>query len=132
MSDEPVNPDPRHPRRRRRGHRGVVTVVSPPAVAAWDVDQVAARALAILRLEVGDVDESRIRGDAQAACALVDAWVDHCESGTPPTSTMLASAVDATINLYRGGVAASFPGTPGPLDGSLSIAGRDRQRFGVS
>ena len=106
--------------------------MSPPAVAAWDVDAVAARALTILRLEVGDVDESRIRGDAQAACALVDAWVDHCDSGAPPSLTMLASAVDATVNLYRGGVTAAFPGTPGPLDGSMSIAGRDRQRFGVS
>ena len=116
--------------------------VAPPAAADWDVEEVAAQALAILRLGSGDVDKDRVQRAAVVACGRVDSFVDRATS-SDPTPAMVDGAVQATINLYRRkdapfGVADSWSTDTVPVDvpGSPIAGARaeivpDKHRWGV-
>jgi len=73
-------------------------LVAPPATNPWDVADVAARALAVLRLDPADADAARIDAAALAAVALVDAELDMV---TPYASAAVipAPVLDAAVNL---------------------------------
>jgi hypothetical protein len=72
----------------------------PPATNLWDVEAIAAKALAVLRLGSGDVDAGRVREAADTAVIKVDEYVDRVEPATP-TPAMITAAVQATIEIYR-------------------------------
>jgi hypothetical protein len=74
--------------------------VTPPATADWDYEDVAAKALAILRLDGTDIDAGRVSDQAVVACGQVDHDVDKL-AAAPPSPAMIDSAVATTIALYR-------------------------------
>lgn len=74
--------------------------VPPPAVALWDVEDVAAQALAVLRLDTADVDADRVQQCAVVACSDVDAYVDKLVAAEP-TPRMVQTAVARAVQLYR-------------------------------
>lgn len=76
------------------------TAAVPPAANEWVVDDIATAALAVLRLGDPDVDAQRVKDAALVACAQVDHAVDHLEP-TLPTPSMIDSAVQVTVELYR-------------------------------
>jgi hypothetical protein len=86
------------------GARTVRDVSTPPASAVWyDIDATSAAVLAQLRLEVSDVDESRVRALVPAAAAHIDAYCDRVTplSGPPPDAMVDAVLQQVTIELYR-------------------------------
>lgn len=72
----------------------------PPATNLWDVDRIVARALEVLRLGTDDPDTPRVYDAAQAACPLIDVYVDHVEPAAV-SQLMETAAVQITIELYR-------------------------------
>jgi hypothetical protein len=120
-----------------------VSEVAPPAGALWDVDDIAQRALAVLRLGPGDVDETRVQDAVVAATARIDSMLDQPEPVTP-TGPMTDSAVQVTVGLYRrkdaplgvtdawsaDTVALTVPGSP--LAGVRAELLPDKARWGVS
>jgi hypothetical protein len=79
--------------------------VAPPAAAPWDVEDIASRALAILRLDDTDDDAPRVQTAAIEATELADQFLDYAE--TPWTSSseipapVVGGAVNLTVELYR-------------------------------
>lgn len=76
-------------------------VGSPPAQAIWDVDDIAKRAMAVLRLDGDDVDADRVADAAAAAVEDVDTYVDRTQPAAP-SARMVDAAVARTIGRYRG------------------------------
>lgn len=77
--------------------------VAAPAANPWDTADVAAQAMAVLRLEAGDPDEGRILEHAATAADKIDGHldlVDPYEDGMIP-GAVIAVAVSVTVELYR-------------------------------
>jgi hypothetical protein len=120
-----------------------VVIPPAPAVNLWDVQAVAASALAVLRLGSGDVDEGRVEAAAMSACTLIDHDVDRLDPITP-TANMNDSAVQVTVELYRrkdgpfgttdawsqDTVPVVLPGSP--LTAVLGELLPDKQRWGLA
>ena len=108
--------------------------VAPPAAAEWDVDDIAERALAVLRLRDDDVDATRVAAQAAAACQRVDELVDRPDTAAP-TTTMVEGAIALTVEMYATGGTGSLATT---ADGTIVIAGirllvrPARQRWGIA
>jgi hypothetical protein len=114
----------------------------PPAINLWDVESIAAKALAVLRLGSGDVDADRVREAAQVACDVCDYFIDAIEPLTP-TPNMIARAVQVTCEEYRRpGVAwgivgawsqdeVAFRVSSDPLAGVVMGLVPEKQRFGI-
>jgi len=79
-----------------------MTDVGPPAPATslWDINDVTDRALTVLRLHSGDVDEPRVGDAALVATGAVDSFVDAAEPFAP-SAAMVDAAVQVTVELYR-------------------------------
>lgn len=113
----------------------------PPATNLWDVQAIADKALAILRLGQGDVDASRVREAADTAVIKVDEYVDWVEPATP-TPDMVTAAVQVTIEIYRHppwGVvdawsqdAVAFRVSSDPLAGVIMTILGQKARWGIS
>jgi hypothetical protein len=112
----------------------------PPATNLWDVQAIAERALATLRLGGQDVDAGRVREAADTAVVKVDEYVDHVEPGEP-TAAMITAAVQVTTEIYRHppwGVldawsqdAIPFRVSSDPLAGVIMTILGDKQRWGI-
>lgn len=81
-----------------------MSTTAPPAANPWDVDDVSAAALAILRLEPADEDAPEVATSAGVACELVDAELDMAA----PFATVddipahvHRAAVFLTVEMYR-------------------------------
>ena len=115
----------------------------PPATSLWDLDELVAKALAVLRYGAGDVDEPRVRDAAATATEAIDYFLDAPEPLTP-TPNMVARAVQCTVEEYqRPGVMwgvvnawsadqVAFRISGDPLAGVLMGLLPHKQRFGVS
>lgn len=112
----------------------------PPAASTWDLEDVFAQTLAVLRLGQGDVDEDRVGRAVTVACSDVDSRVDRLES-IAPTPRMVETAIARAVQWYRSkdapfGVADSWStDTAGgvnaggdPLDNVLP----DKERWGLA
>lgn len=120
-----------------------MTVRVGPATNLWDVDRIVGRALEVLRLGADDPDTPRVYDSAQAACRLIDVYVDNVEP-VAISQPMEAAGVQVTIELYRrkdapfGVVDAwsqdtvAFRISGDPLAGVLMTLLPDKSRWGVA
>jgi len=89
-------------------------VVAPPAANTWDVAAITAAALAVLRLDAGDVDAARIGDAAEEATLRLDLELDAVDPiDTTGDPLYEGPAVSLTVALYRDkdaatGINASF------------------------
>ena len=109
----------------------------------WDVDELAAKALAVLRLGSGDVDVPRVRDAAVTATEAIDYFLDAYEP-LEVTPNMFARATQCTVEEYqRPGVmwgvvnawsadTVAFRISGDPLAGVLMGLLPQKQRFGVA
>jgi hypothetical protein len=78
--------------------------VAPPAANPWDLVELSARALDVLRLDAADDDAPRVELAVVEAVALVDAELD-LEVGYASSSSIPApvtgAAVTLAVELYR-------------------------------
>ena len=76
--------------------------VTPPVANVWDVNDITAQALAVLRMDDTDVDAGRVADAADVATVRLDAYldaVDPIDTTTMPDVTQ--AAVELTIEVYR-------------------------------
>jgi hypothetical protein len=121
-------------------HRNAVTdIASPPATGVWyDLDATVAAVLAILRLQGGDVDTTRIRAIIPGAALRIDVYVDRAViiDGPPPGADYQYALEQLTVQRYRRDAPVAVMGTFPVIDDETHlldtiIAGR-RERWGVS
>lgn len=77
---------------------------TPVGVPAWaDVLDIAAQALAVLRMDPTDQDAPRVEGAALSAVQLVDTYLDRADDPlvAPPPQPVNDAAVQVTVELYR-------------------------------
>ena len=99
-----------------------VAVSAPDQTVWWDAADVAAAAMKVLRLETGDVDETRVAGYVPAAGELVNAWQDRAPGDVipdPPPAGWTEALVQIVVELYR-----RKDAPPSSLDGALLGAWR--------
>lgn len=75
--------------------------VAAPARLPWVVEDVAAEALDILRLDPADDDAQRITSAAMEATELVDAELDFETAPATIPGPVVGAAVTLTVELYR-------------------------------
>lgn len=76
--------------------------VTPPAANGWDVNDIAAQALATLRMESDDVDAGRVADAAEVATRRLDAYLDAVTPiDTTAEPVLVQGAVELTIEVYR-------------------------------
>lgn len=78
--------------------------VYPPAALPWDLDEVTASALAVLRLDADDIDAQRVRDAAEAATVLLDQEVDMLNPWAGMSDIPIPvqyAATLLTVELYR-------------------------------
>jgi hypothetical protein len=78
-----------------------MTITPPDATVWWDVDEVTAAALAVLRLEAGDVDAARVRALVPTAGEQIAQYVDAVAVPVVIPATWDQAIVDVTVALYR-------------------------------
>ena len=121
--------------------------VAPPAVNPWDIEDIAAQALDVLRLDPSDMDAVRINTKAAEAVMLIDQYLDmdapYADTTALP-APIIGAAVTLTVELYRrkdapGGITDSWT-----VDGSFMRLSADvlkgvrstlrpyKSRFGVA
>jgi hypothetical protein len=100
-----------------------VTVTAPDVSVWWDVDVVAAAALAQLRLTDGDVDASRVADAVDPAGQSINQYLDRDPADAYDPTTAPAQVQDAvvqvTVELYR-----RKDAPPASIDGMLAGAWR--------
>jgi hypothetical protein len=119
-------------------------IVTPPAANPWDTAEIAAQALAVLRLDPADQDAARIAELAVEATELVDGYLDLEAPYDVIPSLVEGSAVTVTVELYRRkdapfGVSDAWSADGGvvrvssdPLRGVRGLLGRYKGRWGVA
>ena len=76
--------------------------VTPPAANVWDVEDIVARALAVLRMDGTDVDAARVADAVDAALAALDQELDAVDPiDTTARPDLIQSAVERGIEEYR-------------------------------
>lgn len=77
--------------------------VTAPAANPWDTADIAARAMAVLRLDQSDQDAGRIREHAATACDKIDGYLDLTEPYPADAipGAVQETAVSVTVELYR-------------------------------
>lgn len=76
----------------------------PTTLPGWATpSDIAARALAVLRLGTGDVDVPAVETSAVAALLLIDDFLDRRDDPViaPAPAPLTAAAVQTTVRLYR-------------------------------
>ena len=83
----------------------VTDIASPPATGVWyDLDATVAAVLAILRLQGGDVDTTRIRGDhprCRPAHRRLPSTVSTVIDGPPPAADYQYALEQLTVQRYQ-------------------------------
>lgn len=75
--------------------------VTTPAPLPWELEDIVARALDVLRLDPTDADAERIELAAVEATTLIEQSLDLHESPTTIPAPVVGAAVQVTIELYR-------------------------------
>ena len=76
--------------------------VAPPAANTWDVNDITAQALAVLRMDGTDVDAGRVADSADVAVARLDAYLDSVDPvDTTVIPELIQGAVELTVEVYR-------------------------------
>ena len=87
----------------------------PPATGIWyDVDATTAAVLAVLRLQGGDVDTSRIRAIVPTAANKIDVYVDRTTviDGPPPAPHIQHALEQLTVLRYQRNQPVNLGGFP--------------------
>lgn len=82
----------------------IAPLVAPPAVNPWDVEDIALRALDVLRLDPSDMDAARINTKAVEAVALIDNELDMVLpylGYTAIPAPVIGAAVTLTVELFK-------------------------------
>jgi hypothetical protein len=76
--------------------------VAAPVANVWDLNEITAQALAVLRLGPGDVDVARIEEAALIATVRLDGYLDAVEAvDTTALPDLVQGAVELNIEVYR-------------------------------
>lgn len=76
--------------------------VAAPVANVWDLNEITAQALAVLRLGPGDVDVACIEEAALVATIRLDPYLDAVEAvDTTTLPDLVQGAVELTIEVYR-------------------------------
>lgn len=119
---------------------------APDQTVWWDTAATAAAALAVLRLEAGDVDADRVAELVDAAGVQVNNYLDRTGDDpvpAPPPADLADALTQIVVELYRrkdappssiDGLIASSWRAPSldPLAGVRSVLRRYKGRFGVA
>lgn len=123
-----------------------MTAPAPPDQTVWwDPAATAAAALAVLRLDVGDVDAARVAQLVPVAGARINDVLDRTADDpvtAPPPAPLAEAIVAVTVELYRGKdsppssvdglIAASWrPPSVDPVAGVRAMITPYRRRFGI-
>lgn len=127
-----------------------MTVIAPPAQGAWyDVDDVASRVLARLRLPNVDVDKARIARLVDVAAGLINTELDRVnpmsltvaqdQPATMVTPTIIDALERLTIELYARGRVDRVEGvlvTVGAMGAALDVVRPEleghKSRWGIA
>jgi hypothetical protein len=119
---------------------------APDDAAWWDSSTTRDAALHRLRLQSGDIDDTRVSALIPAAGYLINDFLDRCDAapGPPPNPVLQEALIIVTVNLYgkdpangtsTSDFAAMSVGTLGdvdPLGTVRSMLMPFKERFGVA